>query len=271
MFCGYAPEPIVRAVRVADGTRKPVPASNRRCDRRFRRTCKAIRIAEMAIHPLLRRRQTSRRFGLRAWQPGATRYCFSMESITAISIKRWWNSMLAGFSSRRSAACLKSTINAAGYGLCRSITPRCACFNACDAGDIAVVLTEPALTNNHGLILPDEGFHVALRRLTKRDAGSFCFAFDETHTQVVGPGGLTKAWGLQPDLVTAGKSIAGGVPFGAWGMTCAEIADLSHDAGERTGRRTRESDRYRRHAVRQSPRDGRSAGHDAGGPYSAGV
>jgi glutamate-1-semialdehyde 2,1-aminomutase len=42
---------------------------------------------------------------------------------------------------------------------------------------------------------------------------------DETHTQVVGPGGLTAAWGLEPDLLTAGKSIAAGVPFGAWGMT----------------------------------------------------
>lgn len=36
---------------------------------------------------------------------------------------------------------------------------------------------------------------------------------------------LTAAWGLQPDLLTCGKSIAGGVPFGAWGMTDA-IADV---------------------------------------------
>ena len=43
-------------------------------------------------------------------------------------------------------------------------------------------------------------------------------AYDETHTQVVGPGGLTAQWSLDPDFVTAGKSIAAGVPFGAWGM-----------------------------------------------------
>ncbi len=32
-------------------------------------------------------------------------------------------------------------------------------------------------------------------------------------------------WGLRPDLVTIGKSIAGGLPFGAWGMT-DEIAGV---------------------------------------------
>ena len=47
---------------------------------------------------------------------------------------------------------------------------------------------------------------------------------DETHTQVCGPGGLTGRWGLQPDLVTLGKSVAGGTPFGAYGMTAALAA-----------------------------------------------
>ena len=60
---------------------------------------------------------------------------------------------------------------------------------ALDRRDIAVVLTEPALTNNYGLILPDPGFHETLRRLT-REAGRL-LALDETHTQVVGPGGLS--------------------------------------------------------------------------------
>jgi glutamate-1-semialdehyde 2,1-aminomutase len=94
---------------------------------------------------------------------------------------------------------------------------------ALERRDLAVVLTEPALTNNHGLILPDEGFHEALRRAT-RETGTL-LAYDETHTQVVGAGGLTAAWDLEPDLVTIGKSIAGGIPFGAWGMTDA-IADV---------------------------------------------
>jgi glutamate-1-semialdehyde 2,1-aminomutase len=62
-----------------------------------------------------------------------------------------------------------------------------------------------------------------LRRLT-RETGTL-LAYDETHTQVVGPGGLVAQWWLEPDLVTAGKSIAGGLPFGAWGMT-EEISDV---------------------------------------------
>ena len=39
-----------------------------------------------------------------------------------------------------------------------------------------------------------------------------------------GPGGYTAAHGLEPDILTVGKSIAGGVPLGAYGMT-REIAD----------------------------------------------
>lgn len=47
---------------------------------------------------------------------------------------------------------------------------------------------------------------------------------DETHTQVCGPGGPTGRWGLQPDLLTPGKTAAGGLPFGAYGMTNALAA-----------------------------------------------
>jgi glutamate-1-semialdehyde aminotransferase len=91
------------------------------------------------------------------------------------------------------------------------------------------VLTEPALTNNFGLILPDSGYHEVVRRLT-RETGTL-LALDETHTQVVGPGGLTMMWGLGPDLVTSGKSIAGGVPFGAWGMTDEVAETLRQEKG----------------------------------------
>jgi len=102
--------------------------------------------------------------------------------------------------------------------------------------DIALVMTEPALTNSHVLILPDAGFHDVLRMLTREAGVLLCI--DETHTQVVGAGGLTRAWDLKPDLVTAGKSIAAGVPFGAWGMT-TEIAELlaqqKGPEGERDG------------------------------------
>jgi glutamate-1-semialdehyde 2,1-aminomutase len=87
--------------------------------------------------------------------------------------------------------------------------------------EIACVMTEPALTNI-GIVLPRPGFHDALRELT-RDTGTLLL-IDETHTFSAGPGGYTAAHGLEPDLLTIGKSIAGGVPAGAFGMS-GEVAD----------------------------------------------
>jgi glutamate-1-semialdehyde 2,1-aminomutase len=44
-------------------------------------------------------------------------------------------------------------------------------------------------------------------------------AIDETHSLVCAYGGLVRQWDLQPDRLTIGKSIAAGVPLGAYGMT----------------------------------------------------
>jgi glutamate-1-semialdehyde 2,1-aminomutase len=88
-------------------------------------------------------------------------------------------------------------------------------------GDIACVLAEPALTNI-GIVMPDPGFHDALREATRR-TGTL-LVIDETHTICAGPGGATRAWGLDPDLLVIGKPIAGGVPAAAYGMT-TEIAE----------------------------------------------
>lgn len=87
-------------------------------------------------------------------------------------------------------------------------------------GDIAAVLAEPAMTNC-GMILPDAGFHAALRRLTR--AHGTLLILDETHTLSCGPGGYTAAHGLEPDMLTVGKAIAGGVPAAVWGVS-AEVA-----------------------------------------------
>lgn len=89
------------------------------------------------------------------------------------------------------------------------------------AGDVAAVLAEPAMTNI-GIILPDPGFHEALRRLT-REYGTL-LVMDETHTLCAGPGGCTRAWGLEPDFVVAGKPLASGLPAAAYGFT-KEIAE----------------------------------------------
>jgi glutamate-1-semialdehyde 2,1-aminomutase len=85
-------------------------------------------------------------------------------------------------------------------------------------GDVACVLAEPAMTNV-GIVLPEPGYHARLRELT-RAAGTL-LVIDETHTLCCGPGGYTAAEGLEPDLLTIGKPIAGGVPTGAYGMSDA--------------------------------------------------
>jgi glutamate-1-semialdehyde 2,1-aminomutase len=88
-------------------------------------------------------------------------------------------------------------------------------------GQVACVLTEPALTNI-GIVLPEDGFLEGVRAACDR-TGTLLIA-DETHTLSAGPGGCTQAWGLKPDVVTIGKSIAGGVPIGAYGIT-GEVAE----------------------------------------------
>jgi glutamate-1-semialdehyde 2,1-aminomutase len=93
---------------------------------------------------------------------------------------------------------------------------------ALEPGDVALVLTEPAMTNWIHMLLPEPGWHEALRDLT-RQHGTL-LALDETHTHVVGPGGATGLWQLRPDMVTIGKAVAGGVPMGAYGVT-AELGE----------------------------------------------
>jgi glutamate-1-semialdehyde 2,1-aminomutase len=88
-------------------------------------------------------------------------------------------------------------------------------------GDVAAVLMEPALTNI-GIVLPEPGYLEGVRELTRRFG--VLLVNDETHTFSAGPGGCTLAWDLEPDLVTVGKAIAGGIPAGAYGMS-AELAD----------------------------------------------
>jgi glutamate-1-semialdehyde 2,1-aminomutase len=110
-------------------------------------------------------------------------------------------------------------------------------------GDVACVLVEPALTNI-GIVLAEDGYHEALRERT-REAGTL-LVIDETHTLCCGPGGYTRAHGLEPDFLTIGKPIGGGVPVGAYGFTeqvaerilaatVAEAADVGGVGGTLAG------------------------------------
>ncbi len=85
-------------------------------------------------------------------------------------------------------------------------------------GDVAAILTEPALTNI-GIVLPEPGFLEGLRELATKHGA--LLMIDETHTFSAGPGGATGAWGLDPDILVIGKSIGGGIPSGAYGISDA--------------------------------------------------
>ncbi|WP_336922742.1 transaminase [Aquipuribacter sp. SD81] len=87
--------------------------------------------------------------------------------------------------------------------------------------EVAAVLLEPAMTNI-GIVLPDEGYLAAVRALC--DETGTLLVVDETHTLCAGPGGCTREWGLRPDAVVVGKTIGGGVPAAAFGMT-TELAE----------------------------------------------
>src|SRR6185437_1966702 len=100
-------------------------------------------------------------------------------------------------------------------------------------GDVAIVLTEPAMTNWIHLLAPEPGWHEALRAIT-REHGTL-LALDETHTHVVGYGGATGQWGLAPDIVTIGKAVAGGVPMGAYGVTAGLATELDAARNVATG------------------------------------
>ncbi|MDP2349801.1 MAG: transaminase [Chloroflexota bacterium] len=219
MFCGYAPEPLVRAVsdRMARGNQFLLPTED------------AIVVSE-----LLRDR-----FGLPKWQYTSSATHANTEAIRIARVVTGRDRVLmfdGKYLGHFDEALVELDDDGRVVAEERGIPADTASgtvlvpFNdppvlarALERRDIAIVLTEPAITNNIGLLLPDDGFHAELRRLTS-ETGTL-LAIDETHTQVVGPGGLTAKWGLQPDLVTIGKSIAGGLPFGAWGMT-EEIAGV---------------------------------------------
>jgi len=90
-------------------------------------------------------------------------------------------------------------------------------------GDVACVLTEPALTNI-GMVLPQPGFLDALRAVTRKHGT--LLVIDETHTISTGYGGYTRMHNLEPDFLTVGKPIAGGIPCSVFGFTSESEARM---------------------------------------------
>jgi glutamate-1-semialdehyde 2,1-aminomutase len=93
-------------------------------------------------------------------------------------------------------------------------------------GDVALLLAEPALTNS-GIVMPTDGFHAELRRLTSERG--IVLAIDETQTLPMAYGGLVREWGLEPDAVIVGKSLGGGIPVSAYGFDERLAAAIDRD------------------------------------------
>jgi glutamate-1-semialdehyde 2,1-aminomutase len=211
-MAGHSPAPVMRAVREQAGLTTMLPTED------------AAWVGE----------ELARRFGLPYWQ----------FSLSATDANRWLLRMCRQVTGRPRVAvfnwCYHGSVDEAFVTLDGSregnvgpmvdpaSTTRVAEFNEVESveaalahGDVACLLMEPALTNI-GIVLPEPGFLDAVRELCTRHGT--LLIIDETHTFSAGPGGCTAAWGLEPDAVSLGKSIAGGVPIGAYGVS-AELAE----------------------------------------------
>jgi glutamate-1-semialdehyde 2,1-aminomutase len=216
-FCGHAPSAVVEAVqrRMELGNQFLLPVED------------SIKVAE----------HLSGRYGLPKWQFTLSATQANTEVIrlareaTGREIVLMFDGKYHGHGDATLVVLEDDVIVPEERGLPRWITGQAKVIQFNDAPgleaalaprDVALVLTEPALTNA-GVILPEPGFHDALRKLT-RETGTL-LAIDETHTLVAAYSGLSGEWNLDADFHVVGKSIAAGVPLGAYGMT-DDIAGL---------------------------------------------
>ncbi|MGD9704077.1 MAG: aspartate aminotransferase family protein [Acidimicrobiia bacterium] len=188
--------------------------------------------------------ELSRRFGLPSWQMAMTatdanrfvlRFARHLTGRPKIAVMDWCyhGTVDEAFAILGPGGKVVPRPGSLGPQVDPALTTRVVPFNYLDAldaalahGDVACVLMEPALTNI-GIVLPEPGYLDSVRTLTRRHGA--LLVIDETHTICAGPGGCTAAWGLEPDFVVIGKTIGGGMPSAAYGMT-AEIAAALHTA-----------------------------------------
>ena len=221
-FGGYAPAPVVSAVtrQVRRGSHFALPAED------------AIYVAEELSH----------RFGLPSWQFTLSATLANAEAIRLARAATGRERILLfdgkyhGHLEQTMQIIVDGETRPEYLGLARDAGASTSIvqFNDLPAvetmlarDDVACVITEPAMTLER-TFLPEPGFHSGLRTLT-RQAGTL-LVLDETHTQTQHFGGLTRAWGLEPDIVVLGKSLGGGIPIGAYGMT-KHLADVLEAPG----------------------------------------
>lgn len=105
-------------------------------------------------------------------------------------------------------------------------------------GDISCIILEPIPANN-GLLLQDKEYLLYLREVCDRE-GILLF-FDEVISGFrVGFEGAAGYYDIQPDIITYGKIIGGGLPVGAYGasaeiMSCVAPDGPVYQAGTLSG------------------------------------
>ena len=99
--------------------------------------------------------------------------------------------------------------------------------------EVAGMILEPIMMNA-GIIHPDDGYLAALRDVLHRH-GSL-LTFDEVKTGLtVGPGGVSRALGVTPDLVCLAKAMGGGLPTAAIGGSEAVMSLIADGRYEQVG------------------------------------
>src|ERR1700675_1020483 len=93
-------------------------------------------------------------------------------------------------------------------------------------GEIAAVIVEPIMMNV-GILMPDSGYHQALREITKKQGA--LLIFDEVKTGAkLARGGACEYFGIKPDIICLAKSIGGGFSLAAFAAR-REIMNLITD------------------------------------------
>jgi glutamate-1-semialdehyde 2,1-aminomutase len=95
-----------------------------------------------------------------------------------------------------------------------------------EGDDIAAIIVEPVLGNAQG-IMPEPGFHQAMRALTEEFG--ILLIFDEVKTGFrFARGGAAEYFGITPDLATYAKAMGNGYPAAAFGGR-AEVMSVLPD------------------------------------------
>jgi glutamate-1-semialdehyde 2,1-aminomutase len=93
--------------------------------------------------------------------------------------------------------------------------------------DLAAVIIEPVPANN-GLLLQDKSYLEFLREVTRKH--NVLLIFDEVISGFrIGFTGAAGYYGIQPDILTYGKIIGGGMPVGAYGASKEIMEKISPD------------------------------------------